>query len=91
MDYGRYEGLRIDEIREDDPTWNVFVNGGLEGENAPGGRTPRVVHRKLERGGRACRGRIHARALSRMLTARMLGLHAAAGESLWKSTPAAWA
>lgn len=88
VDYGRYEGKRIDEIREDDPTWNVFVNGGPEGENVHqvAARCESFIA-KLERvaAGRVAVAFTHGH-FSRMLTARMLGLHAAAGESLWNDT-----
>jgi len=88
VDYGRYEGLRIDEIRTHEPDWNVFANG------APGGESVAAVMArcdsfiaKLERvaAGRVVVAFTHGH-LSRFLTARLLGLAPAAGAAFYNDT-----
>ncbi|MFN8023583.1 MAG: histidine phosphatase family protein [Acidimicrobiales bacterium] len=88
VDYGRYEGMRIDEIRAHDPTWNVFTSGCPEGENVHqvAARCESFIA-KIERvaAGRVVVAFTHGH-FSRFLTARMLGLHAASGEAFWNDT-----
>lgn len=88
FDYGRYEGLTSTEILELDPGWNLFVSG------CPGGESPHQVAArcdsfiaKLERtaAGRAVVAFTHGH-LSRILTARLLGLPADTGAALWNET-----
>jgi len=42
-DYGKYEGRRGDEIREERPGWNLFHDG------CPGGETPQQVSARADR------------------------------------------
>ncbi|MDN5892577.1 MAG: histidine phosphatase family protein [Nocardioides sp.] len=73
-DYGDYEGITTDEIRETVPGWTVWTHP------SPGGETPRQVSARLDRvvarvraeGGR-CLAFAHGHSL-RALTARWLGL-----------------
>lgn len=46
-DYGRYDGLQTDQIRLQDPNWNVFRNGCPEGETVAEvvARADRVIAR----------------------------------------------
>jgi broad specificity phosphatase PhoE len=41
-DYGSYEGLTTDEIRQQDPTWDLWRDG------APGGESPQQVQSRLD-------------------------------------------
>ncbi|CAB4585107.1 MAG: histidine phosphatase family protein [Actinobacteria bacterium] len=88
VDYGRYEGMRIEEIRAHDATWNVFTDGCPDGENVHqvAARCESFIA-KIERvaAGRVVVAFTHGH-FSRFLTARMLGLHAASGESFWNDT-----
>jgi probable phosphoglycerate mutase len=87
-DYGRYEGLTTTEILALDPEFDLFGPGCPDGENVH-----RVAARcdsfvaKLERvaAGRAVVAFTHGH-LSRILTARVLGLHPAAGAALYNET-----
>ncbi len=87
-DYGRFEGLRRDEILALDPTWDIFTVGSDGGESAP-----QVVARcdafaaKLERTatGRPVVAFTHGH-LSRILAARLLGLPAGAGAAFHNET-----
>jgi broad specificity phosphatase PhoE len=87
-DYGQYEGLTTEEIEPLHPGWNLFVDG------CPGGESlTQVAARcdsfiaKLERvaAGRAVVAFTHGH-LSRILTARLLGLPATAGRLLQNDT-----
>ncbi len=87
-DYGDYEGLTSSEILALDPEWNLFEGG------CPGGESVlQVAARcdafcaKVERvaANRAVVVFTHGH-LSRILTARLLGLPARAGASLWNDT-----
>jgi broad specificity phosphatase PhoE len=46
-DYGAYEGLTIDQIREQDPTWTLWTSGTPDGETAADveARVRRVIDR----------------------------------------------
>ncbi|MBI4935741.1 MAG: histidine phosphatase family protein [Actinobacteria bacterium] len=87
-DYGRYEGLTTSEILARDPEWDLF------GVGCPGGESIlQVTARcdafaaKVERtaAGRAVVAFTHGH-LSRILTARMLGLPASTAGGLWNDT-----
>jgi len=75
-DYGQYEGRRSADIRQERPDWYLFRDGCPDGESveAVGGRADRVVARL-----RAIDGNVlifsHGH-ISRVLTARWLGLPA---------------
>lgn len=88
VDYGQYEGLRIDEIRQHDPTWNVFTSGCPGGENVHqvSARCESFLA-KLERvaAGKVAVAFTHGH-FSRFLTARLLGLHAGAAEAFYNDT-----
>jgi broad specificity phosphatase PhoE len=89
VDYGQYEGLRIDEIRgRHGGDWNVFDHG------APGGESVAAIMArcdsfiaKLERvaAGRVVVAFTHGH-LSRFMTARLLGLPPAAGAAFYNDT-----
>ena len=87
-DYGQYEGKTSSEILAIDPAWNLFTTG------CPGGEGPHQVAArcdafaaKLERTatGRAVVAFTHGH-LSRILTARLLGLPGSAGAALYNET-----
>ena len=89
VDYGRFEGLRNDEIRDlRGSEWSVFQHGADGGESVAA-----IVARcdsfiaKLERvaGGRVVVAFTHGH-LSRFLTARLLGLPASAGVRFYNDT-----
>jgi broad specificity phosphatase PhoE len=72
-DYGAYEGLTTDQIRESEPGWTVWSHGVPEGESADhiGGRLDRVIAKARTAGGATLLfGHGHA---LRVLTARWLG------------------
>jgi probable phosphoglycerate mutase len=78
-DYGDYEGLTTPQIRERNPTWNLWREG------CPGGETPEQVGRRLDRvlaRFREVEGNglafAHGHSL-RVLTARWLEMEVAAG------------
>lgn len=79
-DYGSYEGVTTDEIRESVPDWTVFTHPSPGGETATqvGARADRVVARC-----RAASGDVlmfgHGHTL-RVVTARWLGLEVAGGQ-----------
>ena len=87
-DYGQYEGRTSSEILDLQPDWDLFSTG------CPGGEGPQQVAArcdsfgaKLERiaSGRAVVAFTHGH-LSRILTARLLGLPASAGAALYNET-----
>ncbi len=89
VDYGQYEGLRNDEIRDlRGEEWSVFHHGAAGGESVAA-----IVARcdsfiaKLERvaAGRVVVAFTHGH-LSRFLTARLLGLPPAAGVAFYNDT-----
>jgi broad specificity phosphatase PhoE len=57
-DYGRYEGLTTEQVRQQDPTWDLWRDG------APGGESPQQVQDRLDplitelQGRRAGRGNV---------------------------------
>lgn len=78
-DYGEYEGLTTPEIREQEPDWNLWVEG------CPGGERPEQVGARADRALDALRGAggtaivfAHGHIL-RVLTARWLGFPPSAG------------
>jgi broad specificity phosphatase PhoE len=78
--YGAYEGLTSDEIKERSPGWMIFRDGCPDGETPEevGARTDRVIARA-----RAAEGNValfaHGHVL-RVLAARWIGFSAAAGQ-----------
>jgi broad specificity phosphatase PhoE len=78
--YGAYEGLTSDEIKESSPGWMIFRDGCPDGETPDevGARTDRVIARA-----RAAEGNValfaHGHVL-RVLAARWIGFSAAAGQ-----------
>jgi probable phosphoglycerate mutase len=81
-DYGVYEGLTTDEIREDRPGWNLWDDGVPGGElmGEVGRRADRVIALARESGGDTlCVAHGH---LLRVLAARWLGLPPVAGRLL---------
>jgi len=87
-DYGNYEGLTTSQIYEQDPDWDLFGAGCPGGENIlqVSARCDAFAA-KLERtaAGRAVVAFTHGH-LSRILTARMLGIPASAAGGLWNDT-----
>jgi len=78
-DYGAYEGLTTDEIRERQPGWSLWEQGVPEGERLSdvGRRADRVVARaRAVAGDTLCVAHGH---LLRVLTARWLDLPPVAG------------
>ncbi|HJZ60222.1 MAG TPA: histidine phosphatase family protein, partial [Gemmataceae bacterium] len=87
-DYGRYEGLKTADIHKDRPDWDLFRDGCPGGESpaAVGARADRVIGRL-----RATPGDVllfSSGHFLRVLAARWLGLHAAAGQYLFLDTSA---
>ncbi|MDB5340282.1 MAG: putative phosphoglycerate mutase family protein [Planctomycetaceae bacterium] len=85
-DYGRYEGLRSEEIYRADPDWQLFRDGCPGGESADdvGHRVDRVIAKI-----RAIQGDVllfSSGHLLRVLAARWLGLPASGGKHLVLST-----
>ncbi|MFG3532313.1 histidine phosphatase family protein [Streptomyces sp. NPDC047917] len=89
-DYGRYEGLTAEQIQELKPGWELWRDGVDAGEDL-GDVTVRVdaflgrVRLLLEKGDVAVVAHGH---LSRVLTARWLGLDALAGRQFGHPHPA---
>jgi probable phosphoglycerate mutase len=88
VDYGEYEGLTSSEILQRDPNWNLFTGG------CPGGETPDAITARCDAfaaritataGDRAVVAFTHGH-LSRILTARLLGLHITTAAGLWNET-----
>ncbi|MGI8845426.1 MAG: histidine phosphatase family protein [Thermoleophilaceae bacterium] len=85
-DYGDYEGITTDQIRESRPGWTVWADGAEGGESPEqiGARADRVIQRLDAAGGRcAVFGHGH---MLRVLAARWLDLPAADGSKLLLST-----
>jgi broad specificity phosphatase PhoE len=78
-DYGGYEGLTTLEIRERNPTWDLWTEGcpGGEGPHDVAARADRALERLRAAGGEAI-AFAHGHIL-RVLTARWLGMDASAG------------
>jgi len=85
-DYGDYEGVTTDEIRESRPGWTVWTHGAAGGESSEqiGARADRVIERLEATDGR-CVVFAHGHIL-RVLAARWIGLPASAGSLLALST-----
>ncbi len=80
--YGRYEGLDADQIRADDPGWNLFRDGAPDGETVAEvvARADRVIDRlRTMAGPIALFSHGH---FGCVLGARWVGLAGAAGEHL---------
>jgi broad specificity phosphatase PhoE len=78
-DYGEYEGLTTPQIREANPSWNLWRDGcpGGEGPSEIGARVDRVLARFAEGEGN---GLVFAHGhVLRVLTARWLEMEVAAG------------
>ena len=88
LDYGQYEGLKSSEILARDPAWNLFQNGCPDGEKAAefSARCDSFVE-LLQRTcpGRAVVAFTHGH-LSRVLTARLLGLPVTTAAALFNET-----
>jgi broad specificity phosphatase PhoE len=81
-DYGDYEGITTDEIRQQRPGWTVFADGCPGGETLAevGARADLVIERVLANDGRALLfGHGHG---LRILAARWIDLSPAGGERL---------
>jgi len=85
-DYGRYDGLRTEEIRRQQPGWSLFRDG------CPGGESVEAVERRADRvitRVRTWDGRVllvgHGH-FFRVLAARWLGLSPSDGRLLYLST-----
>ena len=88
LDYGEYEGLTTDQIREHRPAWSVWRDGSPGGETPEqaGERTDRVIARALEAGGDVA---VFAHGhLLRVLGARWIELPAVYGGNLALGTAA---
>ena len=85
-DYGDYEGVTTDQIREERPGWTVFRDGCPGGESPEqiGARADRVVERLRGVDGLAV-AFAHGHIL-RVLAARWVGLPASGGANLALST-----
>lgn len=88
LDYGQHEGLKTSEIFARDPSWNLFEQG------CPGGEQPAQFSARcdafvqlLQRtaSGRAVVAFTHGH-LSRVLTARLLGLPVTTAAALFNET-----
>jgi broad specificity phosphatase PhoE len=84
--YGRYEGRKSADIRKENPDWQLFRDGGPQGESPAqiGARADRVVDRV-----RAVQGDVllfSSGHFLRVLAARWLGLEPAAGRYFLLST-----
>jgi broad specificity phosphatase PhoE len=83
FDYGDYEGLTTDEIRERRPDWDLWTDGCPGGETASdvAARMDAVIAERLAVAGPRVLAFGHGHAL-RILVARWLGLPAAEGRIL---------
>lgn len=88
LDYGDYEGLTTDQVRERRPAWSVWRDGSPGGEtpDQAGERADRVIARALEAGGDVV---LFAHGhLLRVLAARWIELPGVYGGSLGLGTAA---
>jgi broad specificity phosphatase PhoE len=88
FDYGAYEGLTTDQIREQRPAWSLWRDGSPGGEmpDQVGERADRVIARALEAGGDVA---VFAHGhLLRVLGARWVELPALYGGNLGLGTAA---
>jgi broad specificity phosphatase PhoE len=85
-DYGDYEGLTSVQIRQKNPQWRIFRDGGPGGESvaAVSARADRVIARLKELDGDALI--FSSGHFTRVLAARWLGLDASCGRFLLLST-----
>jgi probable phosphoglycerate mutase len=85
-DYGDYEGLTTDEIRESVPGWTIWANGARGGETADAitRRLDRVIERLVDQPGR-CLLFGHGHSL-RALASRWLELPVSEGARLYLQT-----
>jgi probable phosphoglycerate mutase len=80
-DYGSYDGVTTEQIRQTRPTWDLFADGAPGGETAAqvGERVDRIVARiRHADGDVACVAHSH---VLRVLAARWLGLDPTRGRS----------
>ncbi|GAB3269514.1 histidine phosphatase family protein [Arthrobacter pigmenti] len=79
-DYGDYEGLKTDEIRQDQPGWSIWTHGPRNGESAGqvAARADAVIDRVRSSGHHNVMLVAHSHFL-RLLTARWIGLEPAGG------------
>jgi broad specificity phosphatase PhoE len=87
-DYGRYEGLRTAEIHAENPAWELFRDGGPEGESVDdvAARADRVIARV-----RTVTGNVllfSSGHFLRVIAARWIGDSAATGRALLLDTAA---
>ncbi len=81
-DYGAYEGMTTDQIRQEHPGWELFTDGVPDGESVEdvAARVDRVIARvRHTPGDVACVAHSH---VLRVLAARWIGLDATVGRSL---------
>jgi probable phosphoglycerate mutase len=81
-DYGAYEGVTTDQIRQEHPGWELFTDGVPDGESVEdvAARVDRVIARvRHTPGDVACVAHSH---VLRVLAARWIGLDATVGRSL---------
>jgi broad specificity phosphatase PhoE len=85
--YGDYEGLTTEQIREQAPGWTVFADGCPDGEVAAdvGARVDRVIETVRSRGGGRAIAFSHGHLL-RVLGARWVGLDATDGRLFFLET-----
>jgi probable phosphoglycerate mutase len=81
-DYGAYEGVTTNQIREERPGWELFADGVPDGESIEdvAARVDRVIARvRATPGDVACVAHSH---VLRVLAARWIGLDPGVGRSL---------
>jgi probable phosphoglycerate mutase len=81
-DYGAYEGITTNQIREERPGWELFTDGVPDGESVEdvAARVDRVIARvRATPGDVACVAHSH---VLRVLAARWIGLDPGVGRSL---------
>jgi len=85
-DYGLYEGLRTDEILQNDPTWHLFKDGAPQGDSLEsiGKRADAILAKVTQLEGRIAL--FTSGHISRVIGARYLGLKAEMGRLFYLST-----